>query len=246
MFKTGLVSISFRKNDVEEIIRKVSEAKLEYVEWGSDVHAPFDNFRAISNINSISEQYGVKTSSYGTYFKVGRDDPNDIKNYFSAAKSLGTNVLRVWIGLKGSADFSKEEKQRAYEDCIAISDMANDEGIVICCECHPKTLTDDVNSTLELMQNVSRDNFKMYWQPNQFISVEDNVLCAEKIAPYTVNIHVFNWKEKERYPLIESVDIWKRYLDKFDGTQTLLLEFMPDDDINSLYREAEALRRIIE
>ena len=115
MFKTGLVSISFRKNDVEEIIRKVSEAKLEYVEWGSDVHAPFDNFRAISNINGLSEQYGVKTSSYGTYFKVGRDDPNDIKNYFSAAKSLGTNVLRVWIGLKGSADFSKDEKQRAYE-----------------------------------------------------------------------------------------------------------------------------------
>ena len=150
------------------------------------------------------------------------------------------------MGLKGSAEFSSAEKKKVYEDCGLISEMADKEGVTICCECHPLTLTDTTESTLELMNSVSSNNFRMYWQSNQFKSLEENLLSAKKTAPYTVNIHVFNWKDKERYSLSKAIDVWKRYLDKFDGTQKLLLEFMPDDDIASLLYESEALSKIIE
>lgn len=245
MFKTGLVSISFRSLSAEEIIRNVSKVNLEFVEWGSDIHAPFDNNESVLSIKRLSEEYGVKTSSYGTYFRIGKDKPEDIIQYFKAAKTLGTNVLRIWIGSRGSADYTSEEKKQLYNNCITAAHLAEKEGIVLCCECHPKTLTDTVDSTMELMQGVGCDNFRMYWQPNQFMSVEDNLLFAKKTAPFTVNIHVFNWKEKEKYPLSEGIQTWKKYLEYFDGSQKLLLEFMPDDRIESLSSETEALQKIL-
>jgi hypothetical protein len=57
---------------------------------------------------------------------------------------------------------------------------------------------------------------------------------------------VFNWSGKEKYPLADATEIWKKYLAELGGYKTLLLEFMPDGSIDSLKREAEALRVIAE
>ena len=86
----------------------------------------------------------------------------------------------------------------------------------------------------------------MYWQPNQFKNFETNIEYAKTISSYVENIHVFNWEGNNKYPLCNAVDIWKEYLSCFDGEKNLLLEFMPDDRIESLSAEADALRRIIE
>ena len=85
----------------------------------------------------------------------------------------------------------------------------------------------------------------MYWQPNQFRSQEENILYAKLLSQYTVNIHVFNWNKKEKYPLRSAKDIWKNYLSCFDKSKNLLLEFMPDDRIESLKTEAQALKEIV-
>ena len=86
----------------------------------------------------------------------------------------------------------------------------------------------------------------MYWQPNQFKSFDENIACARLLSPYTENIHVFNWEGKNKYPLIGAKDAWRTYLSQFDAGKTLLLEFMPDDSIDSLKTEADSLRSITE
>jgi len=45
--------------------------------------------------------------------------------------------------------------------------------------------------------------------------------------------------------LREGVEIWKEYLSCFAGRRTLLLEFMPDGKMETLKREAAALREIV-
>ena len=67
---------------------------------------------------------------------------------------------------------------------------------------------------------------------------------AKALAPYTVHIHVFNWQGDERRPLSEAKDVWAAYLSCFDGVTNLLLEFMPDDRIESLKAEADALKEM--
>ena len=96
------------------------------------------------------------------------------------------------------------------------------------------------------MEAVASPAFKMYWQPNQYKSVEDNIASARLLREHVVNVHVFNWSGKEKYPLADAAEIWKKYLAELGGYKTLLLEFMPDGSIDSLKREAEALRVIAE
>ena len=102
-------------------------------------------------------------------------------------------------------------------------------------------MTDDADAALELMTRVNSENFRMYWQPNQFKPQNVNLKTAEKLAAYTHNIHVFNWKGYERFPLALGMEIWQKYLKRFNGNETLLLEFMPDDSLNSLPAEANSL-----
>ena len=242
--KLGLVSISFRSHSVEEIITAMKNAGLTHIEWGSDVHAPKHDIAALEKIALLQKEQGIICSSYGTYFYLGTDPVNDLAGYISAAKILGTNIIRLWCGNKNSEDYSAEEKNALFNECRAAAKIAEEAGAILCMECHIRTYTNRKESALELMQEVNSPNFRMYWQPNQFRTEEENVEYAKLISPYTVNIHVFNWKETEMYPLKDAKDIWKKYLSCFDGNRPLLLEFMPDGRIETLMTEAEVLKEI--
>ena len=117
--------------------------------------------------------------------------------------------------------------------------------MTLCMECHNNTFTNCLEGALVLMNEVNSPAFRMYWQPNQFRTDEVNFEYARQIAPYTKHIHVFQWREKDKFPLADGVTLWEKYLSYFDGSQSLLLEFMPDNKPESLKTEAETLHRLI-
>ncbi|MBE6780567.1 MAG: hypothetical protein E7545_06285 [Ruminococcaceae bacterium] len=238
-FNFGLCSISFRKNTPEEILQAMNAVGLSVIEWGSDVHCPPEKAKKIAE---LQKRYNIKCCSYGTYFCLGVTPICELKEYIKAAKILGTDVLRLWCGDKNSEDYSAEQKELLFNECMAVAKIAEAEGITLCMECHNNTYTNAEESALELMRAVNSQHFRMYWQPNQFRSEEENIAYARQISCYTVNIHVFNWKGEEKYPLKAATDIWKTYLGCFDNDKNLLLEFMPDNKIQSLKSEAEALK----
>ena len=241
-FKLGLCSISFRKNTPEEVLQAMKAAGSEVIEWGSDVHCPPEKAEEIA---ALQKQFGVECSSYGTYFKIGVTPIEELEKYIVAAKTLGTNVLRLWCGDKNSEDYAESEKTELFGACKAAAEIAKAEDVILCMECHNKTYTNRKESALELMEAVNSQNFRMYWQPNQLRSTDENLDYAKLLAPYTKNLHVFNWKGSEKYPLSEALDIWQQYLANFKGDHALLLEFMPDGRIESLKTEAEALKEIV-
>lgn len=245
MFKTGLCSISFRGYTPEEILKACNEARIEFIEWGSDVHVPFDDKENLKKIVELQNKYGIKASSYGTYFRLGETDLKLLPDYIAVAKTLGTNVLRLWCGNKSSKDYTLKEKELFFEECKKAARIAEEHGVYLCMECHVYTLTDNVNSAMEVIAAVNSPHFKMYWQPNQFESKEYNLNYAKTVAQNTKNIHVFNWKEHERFPLILAKETWREYLRLFDKSQILMLEFMPDDKLETLKTEADSLREII-
>ncbi len=245
MFETGLVSVSFRSLEANEIIKLCRENGLGHIEWGSDIHAPYDNCTKLEEIVDLQENSGIKCSSYGTYFRIGVNDCTELYSYIKAARILGTDTLRLWCGDKDYTDISEEERGFIISESKKAAKIAEDEGVTFCMECHNKTFTNCVGGALRLMSEVDASHFRMYWQPNQYRTFEENFEYAQKIAKYTKVIHVFNWSGKNKYPLDEAVDIWKKYLSLFDGSQKLLLEFMPDGKPESLKDESDALRRII-
>ena len=242
-FNFGLCSISFRQHTPEEILQAMKAAELSTIEWGSDVHCPPKTAKEIAK---LQKQYDIRCCSYGTYFRLGVTPIEELKEYITAAKTLGTNVLRLWCGDKNSEEYSAEEKELLFSACKVATKIAETEDVTLCMKCHNGTYTNNKESTIELMENVNSKHFRMYWQPNQLRSEEENIQYAKLLSKYTENIHVFNWKGNEKYPLADAKDIWKRYLSCFDDNKNLLLEFMPDDKIETLQGEADALKEITE
>lgn len=241
----GLVSVSFRKNSPEEILKASKEAGLSFIEWGSDVHAPCNEIDKLKRISAMQKEYQIECSSYGTYFRFGESDISELENYIAAAKILGTNILRLWCGTKSGKDMTKIEMEELMSQCRRAAEIAERHDVTLCMECHRKTFTENSEDTLMLMKRVNSRHFRMYWQPFQWLEPSESLKIAKAIAPYTEHIHVFNWRGDKKLPLIEAVDEWRQYLSLFDTPRTLLLEFMPDGRIESLQNEVSTLRTII-
>lgn len=245
-YTCGLVSVSFRGKEPWEIVAAAKAAGLSVIEWGSDVHAPCTDIAKLEQIAALQKAEGITCSSYGTYFRIGVNADEELETYIAAAQTLGTDVLRLWCGDKGSLEYTAEEREAFLRECIALAKIAEAYGVTLCMECHNNTFTDTKESALWLMKSVDSPYFRMYWQPNQFVTAKENLAYARLLSPYTEHIHVFNWAGKEKFPLWEGIALWKQYLACFSGDRTLLLEFMPDGRIESLPEETGALLKIIE
>ena len=245
-YTLGLVSISFRGVPVEEILLSMKQAGLSCVEWGSDVHAPKDDADRLAQIAALQQKYAIACCSYGTYFRLGDTPLEELEGYIAAAKVLGTNVLRLWCGTKNSGEYSTQEKENLFAVCKRAAAMAAENEVILCMECHNGTFTDAPDAAQELMCAVDSNHFQMYWQPNQLKTVEENRRYAACVAPHTKHVHVFNWEGNNRYPLAQGVQQWQEYLSCFEGDRCLLLEFMPDVNIESLNNEADALRKVVD
>lgn len=244
-YKLGLVSVSFRQHSPQEILDAVKAAGLSCIEWGSDVHAPCRDIERLQKIAEMQKEYGVFCSSYGTYFRLGETPIEELSDYIAAAKALGTDILRLWCTRKSGNDMTSEERNDLLGVCRAVAKIAEERGVTLCLECHKKTFTENPDDAVWLMQSVNLPSFRMYWQPFQWQSSEQNVENAKKISPYAEHIHVFNWKGSEKLPLTDAVSDWQEYIKAFSTPRTLLLEFMPNGTIEELVQEAESLRTII-
>lgn len=245
-FSPGLCSVSFRQHTPEQIIKAVSEAGLECVEWGSDVHAPCDNEEAIESIVSLQKEYGITTSSYGTYFYLQKNTLDELRKYIKAAKMLGTDILRLWCGTKGSSEYTPDEKAEFFEECRRATKIAESENVRLCMEFHGGSYADSAESALELMEAINSPCFRMYWQPDIKGDEAPNLDSAKKLSDYTVNIHVHYWVDSKHYPLSDGIDKWTNYLSQFSENKCLLLEFMPDGKIETLPQQAKALKSIVD
>lgn len=244
--KCGLVSISFRQHTPEEILAAMQQAGLSVIEWGSDVHVPCTDSERLQEVVALQRKYGITCSSYGTYFRIGVTPSEELPRYIAAAKILGTNILRLWCGGKNYELFTEDEKKDLFAECRKLAQVAEKEQVMLCMECHNNTFTNVKEGALELMEAVNSEAFGMYWQPNQNRTPEENIAYATLLAPYTKHLHVFNWKGTEKYPLRLAADTWKQYLDCYPvcENRSLLLEFMPDNRLESLAAEAKALLEI--
>ena len=248
-YELGLVSISFRKHTPAEIIKAVKNAGLTCIEWGSDVHAPARDTVRLREIAALQEEYGVTCSSYGTYFRLGSTPLAELTDYIAAAKILGTNILRLWGGTKKGEDMTPEELAAFTDTCKQAAAMAEEAGVILCLECHMLSITETPDYAVALMEEVNSPAFRLYWQPFQWLDSEGSLAVAKAYAPFAEHVHVFNWQSPKmapaKLPLAEAVEDWRAYLSVLPPPRTLLLEFMPDDRIETLPAEAEALRTII-
>ena len=248
MFTLGLVSISFRKNTVEEILDACREAGLSSVEWGGDVHVPAGDIQTAERVKRLTEEAGLAVSAYGSYYKLGDETNTEEKMRALAetARALGAPMIRIWGGRESSDRVLKAKRAALVAEAQALADIAWEYGIRIAFECHRDTVTDEYHNTVELLKEIDRENVGCLWQPLQNRTESYNLDASKVHAAFSRHIHVFHWDSEGRYPLAAGHDVWCRYLAPFVGTDTsLMLEFMHDDKLETLCETADALRAIV-
>lgn len=252
MIKTGLVSITFRQLSVEEIVKLVSKAGLEAIEWGGDVHVPHGNVERAKEVETLTANAGLEVAAYGSYYRVGceNEEVGSFEGVLETAVALGAPTIRVWAGNKGSKEADKKWWNTVIEESNRIATMAESKGIKIAYEYHDNTLTDTDESAIRLLKEVNHPNIYTYWQPPHSFTVKDREDSIRGVLPWLSNIHVFYWTdspERVRHPISKAKYDWIKYLqiaaeDKEDNYA--MIEFVKDDKIEQFLDDAEALKEI--
>ena len=246
MFTPGLVTVTFRRFSRAEICAAAEKARLPLLEWGGDIHVPPLDAEAALDAVFLTKAHGLTADTYGSYYRCSQEE--DAQPVADTARVLGVRNVRVWAGKLGSAEADPAYRKGVAEHIRRLCSLVP-EGVTVSAEFHQGTLTDRYESAVRLWEETEADNFRLYWQPNQFMDDAYNLAAIRAVAPHLSNVHVFTWAGRDKFPLADGERMWRKYLGIIrseGGDHGLLLEFVCDDTAEQLYRDAETLHGWIE
>lgn len=254
MIKSGLVSVSFRKLSIDEIINAVKNSGLKGIEWGGDVHVPHGDILCARDVYNKTIDAGLEVAAYGSYYKAGESEAAGLSftAVLSSAVELKAPTIRVWAGNRDSKDANETYRRQVADDLIRIGGLAEKQQISISIEYHVHTLTDCNESAVKLIKETNHNNVMNYWQPPVNITHEECKAGLSAVLHKLTNIHVYNWTfdkgEYIRFPLIEAYSQWEDYIKIAKTTgrnHYAMLEFIKDDNLKQLSRDADTLNKLI-
>lgn len=247
MILPGLVSVTFRRLQVQEIISLVLEAGLKGIEWGGDIHVPHGDLRRAKEVAQCTLDAGLSVVAYGSYYRFDEQELPFAK-VLETAIALKAPLIRVWAGKKGSADTSEAEWERIVERSRIIADQAAEVGIKLAYEYHGGTLTDTNESALKLLTAVNHQNVYSLWQSLCHHSQETRLEGLQQIKPWLANLHVYYWQQGTRLPLAQGISLWQEYLRQLTDLRTIhygLLEFVVNDQPEQLLQDAKQFIQLL-
>lgn len=246
MLTGGLLSVTFRKLTPKEIVAHVQQSGLKVIEWGGDIHVPPGEVEVAAQVAELTANAGLRVASYGSYYRVGSAPEGEFGRVLNSALALGAPAIRVWAGTVGSLEANAELRKHIAADARHIAKQAEAHGLTIDLEFHSSTLTDTVESALQLLEEMDAPNVRSYWQPPLKQSVEERVSGLKRLLPWIANIHTYHWKNGGRMPLEEGAAEWSQYLDILRQTgkqRNVMLEFVRDNDPEQFQRDAVVLQK---
>ncbi len=250
MLQGGLVSVTFRRLSVADVVALLAKSRLRGIEWGGDVHVPHGDLRRAREVRSMSASEGLLICSYGSYYRAGESEAEGLsfRAVLDSAKELGAPVIRIWAGKRGSSDANGDYRRIVAEDSLRIAGMAGREGIKVAFELHGNTLTDTRESATRLLKDANHENLFCYWQPQPQVPHEQRLEMLRDIGRKLSHIHAYHWLMESgklaRYPLAGGETEWSDYLAaaaSIPGDRFVLLEFVENDSPDNFLRDAATL-----
>jgi sugar phosphate isomerase/epimerase len=250
MLRSGLVSITFRKLSVPDIIELARTAGIAGIEWGGDVHVPPGDMAQAREVKRQTVEAGLTVSAYGSYYRLlpPAQESHPFEAVLATAVGLGAPVIRVWAGNQPSQAADAAERARIAAESRRIADLAAAQGIAIAYEYHGNTLTDSLDSALALLRAVDHPNVRAFWQPPNGMDPAESRAGLDALAPWVTNIHCFHWwpTSRDRHALADGEANWRLYFEKIaalPGDRFVSVEFVKDDAPEQFLADAATLKR---
>ena len=245
--KTSLVSVTFRKKSIEEIVALTKAAGLDAIEWGGDVHVPPTDPAAAAKALALCEENGLEISAYGSYYRSTEGE--DFAPVLETALALKTPIIRIWAGkgISHSSQCSPEDRAAITANIKKAVEMASAKGVMVATECHPNTLTDDIDSALQLLEDVP--GLYTYWQPRHSQSIEECLSDIRRLGKKCVNVHIFQRNaENKKVALADGREKWAAYLPEVKAvtdTRYVGIEFVMGDTDEQFFADAEVTKSLV-
>ncbi|MDR0533702.1 MAG: sugar phosphate isomerase/epimerase [Verrucomicrobiales bacterium] len=250
--KPGLVSVSFRKLNPPQLVQLCKKASLRGIEWGGDLHVPHGDFEMARRVGELTRDSGLEVAAYGSYYRVGSSERDGLafEKVLETAIHLQAPLIRVWAGVKASADADEAYVNWVIEESQRIAALAQQAGVKVAYEYHADTLTDSLLSTVTLNEQARHPNLFFLWQPANGKAVAYNLQTLNTVLPRLQNVHVFHWwpDASVRHPLTTGEKDWQEYfkvLHNDDAERYALLEFVKGDEPEQLLQDAATLHRLL-
>lgn len=245
--KTSLISVTFRKKSLEEVVDIACKAGLDAIEWGGDVHVPPTDPAAAEKALQLCRDNGLAISAYGSYYRSMDDE--DFAPVLDTALRLQTKIIRVWAGggFAHSSQCTEEQRAMIVGNLRKAVAMAAERGCIVATERHLNTLTDCQESALRLAAEVP--GLYTYWQPSFKLSCEENVSDIIGLGKSVKNVHVYHhYPDHARAPLAVGANVWKAYFAALrDHTDAAYagLEFVLDNSDEQFLKDCKTLHALI-
>jgi len=215
------------------------------------VHVPHGNLSAAREVKIITEDAGLKTAAYGSYYRAGESEQQGLSfgSVLETACELGAPLIRVWAGTRASDAADDAYRAKVAVDARRIAGMAAAAGVAVAFEIHRNTPTDTNESARRLMEEVDHANVKTYWQRPVGSTFDYASEGLHTMLPWLTNLHVFHWADGQRRPLKEGEDDWRRLLPTVcrerNAERFALIEFVRNDEPDAFIADAQTLNEWI-
>ena len=194
--KVALCSIAFRERLLEYSLDLACEAGLDGVEiWGREPHISeeYDANRVAAARKMVTDR-GLEVAVFGSYLRLGSVDTQSmpLRDVLQIATGLEVSMVRVWASDVGSDKAGDSTWKRTVDECRAAACAAEKMGLRLAVEMHTNTLADTATSAKRLIEDVSRDNFGLNYQPLPDLD-DDAFKRLKRVLPYVFHLHAQNY-----------------------------------------------------
>lgn len=210
--KLSFCSIAFRqtKETLYGIIPVLAEIGYDGIEiWANHLG---ENRSDLRDLGFFLEKYGLSVPMISPYFNITGNQAEweatqaSATKFYEYAQVLKAPFIRVFTGFLGSDEVDRKLWATAVKRLSLLCDLAADCDLSLALETHPKTLVDNVPSTLRLLADVGRQNLFLnldiyhMWEQH-----EDPVWIWNQLKPHVRHVHaknaVIERRSPEEYPL---------------------------------------------
>ncbi|MEO8499177.1 MAG: sugar phosphate isomerase/epimerase [Planctomycetota bacterium] len=191
--------------DLAEILRLAAENGYEAIcmrASAGGVQTPRDELRRIAE---QVEQAGLVVSMVTPDCDIPLNNDNgpnslrDIGPSLDVASALGCDLIRVCLKREADISFAREAADRAAE-----------RGIRLAHQCHTTTLFEQIDRSLEVLQEIDRPNFGLIYEPANLMLCGEpyDVTALRRLWPHLMNAYVQNHRLDPAGP--EELETWCR------------------------------------
>lgn len=220
----GLASVTLEHLTVDNILDIAAKNGLMALEW-SESHVQRGHIAEAERLRKLTEEQGMRTTSYSTFFDVMADRPETFNSVLETAEALGTDTVVLAIGRKSDGNATEEAWAALTDGSRRLSRLAAQQGIRLCFAYRRGCYLEDYMRVAQFIETVG-DNAFICWEPNRTTSLIYNIFELKMLVPFVYQVYVSSPDAPTRYtPIIEGKDEWQQYLKVLKSKENGVLLF---------------------